>query len=57
MKIIKTKFEGLFIYKKDTFLDNRGFFRELYLQKNIKQRFPFRVCTALGYFPCFYFKS
>ena len=45
MKIIKTKFEGLFIYKKDTFLDNRGFFRELYLQKNIKQRFPFDVIS------------
>ena len=45
MKIIKTKFKGLFVYKKDTFLDNRGFFRELYLQKNIKQRFPFDVIS------------
>ena len=45
MKIIKTKFKGLFIYKKDTFIDNRGFFRELYLQKNIKQRFPFDVIS------------
>ena len=45
MKIIKTKFKGLFIYKKDTFIDNRGFFRELYLQKNIKQKFPFDVIS------------
>ena len=45
MKIIKTKFKGLFVYKKDTFLDNRGFFRELYLQKNVKKKFPFDVIS------------
>ena len=45
MKIIKTKFKDLFLYKKDTFLDNRGFFRELYLQKNIKKKFPFDVIS------------
>ena len=45
MKIIKTKFKGLFVQKKDTFLDNRGFFRELYLQKNIKKKFPFDVIS------------
>ena len=37
--------KGLFIYKKDAFIDTRGFFRELYLQKNIKQRFPFDVIS------------
>ena len=45
MKIIKTKFKGLFLYKKDTFSDNRGFFRELFLQKNIKKNFPFDVIS------------
>ena len=45
MKIIKTKFKDLFLYKKDTFSDNRGFFRELFLQKNIKKKFPFDVIS------------
>ena len=39
MKIIKTKFKDLFLYKKDTFSDNRGFFRELFLQKILKKNF------------------
>lgn len=45
MKIIKTKFKNLLIYKKDTFNDNRGYFRELYLQKHFKNRFPFDVMS------------
>ena len=45
MKIIKTKFNNLIIYKKDTFKDNRGYFRELYLQKHFNTRFPFDVMS------------
>tara|TARA_Y100000996_G_C22456617_1_gene616218 strand:- start:232 stop:756 length:525 start_codon:yes stop_codon:yes gene_type:complete len=41
MKIIKTKFKGLLIYEKDSFGDKRGYFRELYLQKHFKTKFPF----------------
>tara|TARA_B100000989_G_C19349240_1_gene388356 strand:- start:18 stop:542 length:525 start_codon:yes stop_codon:yes gene_type:complete len=41
MRIIKTKFKGLLIYHKDTFSDKRGYFRELYLQKHFKTKFPF----------------
>lgn len=45
MKILKTKFKGLLIYKKDTYRDSRGYFRELYLQKHFKTRFPFDVMS------------
>ena len=38
MKLIKTKFKDLIIYKKDTFKDNRGYFRELFLNKSIKKK-------------------
>jgi len=45
MKFIKTKFKGLIIIKKDTFKDKRGYFRELYLQKNFDKNFPFDVMS------------
>ncbi len=45
MKLIKTKFKGLIIIKKDTFKDKRGYFRELYLQKNFDKNFPFDVMS------------
>ena len=45
MKIIKTKFKDLLIYDKKTFKDKRGYFRELYLQKHFKTRFPFDVMS------------
>ena len=45
MKLIKTKFKDLIIYKKDTFKDNRGYFRELFLNKSIKKKFPFDVMS------------
>ena len=41
MKVKKTKFKGLLIYKKKSFYDNRGYFRELFLEKNFKTKFPF----------------
>ena len=45
MKILKTKFKGLLIYQKDSFKDSRGYFRELYLQKHFKNKFPFDVMS------------
>mgnify|MGYP001455381355 CR=1 FL=1 len=45
MKIIKTKFKDLKIYKKDTFKDNRGYFRELFLNNKINKKFPFDVMS------------
>ena len=45
MKIIKTKFKDLIVYKKETFKDKRGYFRELYLQKHFNTKFPFDVMS------------
>ena len=45
MRIKKTKFKDLLIYEKDTFKDKRGYFRELYLQKHFKTKFPFDVMS------------
>ncbi len=45
MKIINTKFKGLKIYKKNTFKDSRGFFRELFLNNTLKKKFPFDVMS------------
>ena len=41
MQIIKTKFSGLIFYKRKTFKDNRGYFRELFLEKVLKKSFKF----------------
>ena len=45
MRIKKTKFKDLLIYEKDSFNDKRGYFRELYLQKHFKTKFPFDVMS------------
>ena len=45
MKIIKTKFKDLKVYKKETFKDNRGYFRELFLNNKINKKFPFDVMS------------
>ena len=45
MRIKKTKFKNLIIYEKDTYSDNRGYFRELFLQKHFKDKFPFDVMS------------
>ena len=45
MKIIKTKFKDLKVFKKDTFEDNRGYFRELFLNNTINKKFPFDVMS------------
>ena len=41
MKLKKTKFKGLLVYDKKSFSDNRGYFRELFLEKQFRTKFPF----------------
>ena len=43
--IIKTKFNNLVLLKKHKFLDFRGYFQELVMEKNIKKNFPFHVMS------------
>lgn len=45
MKIIKTKFKDLFVIQSKKFDDNRGYFRELYLEKSIKKKLKFIVAS------------
>ena len=45
MKIIKTNFRDLFLYKRDTHKDNRGYFRELFTEKFLKIKFPFDMMS------------
>ncbi len=45
MKIIKTKFKGLFLVRGETHFDNRGFFRELTYQKIIPKKILFTVLS------------
>ncbi len=41
MKIAKTNFAGLMVFQGNTHLDNRGYFRELFIKKNFKKEFIF----------------
>jgi len=41
MDFIKTRFKGLVVYKGKSFRDNRGFFREVFLNKIVKKELPF----------------
>jgi len=45
MKILKTKFEDLLVFKSKNFFDNRGHFRELALEKRIKKKLLFTVMS------------
>ena len=45
MKILKTKFKDLLIIENHKYLDNRGEFREILVEKNIKIKFPFNVIS------------
>ena len=45
MKIIKTKFSGLFIYRLVSYNDSRGYFKELLRENIIKKKFPFLVMS------------
>ena len=42
---IKTKFKDLIIVKNKTFKDNRGYFKELFKEKDINKKFPFIVMS------------
>ena len=45
MKIIKTKFKGLHIFQSKNFIDYRGYFRELSIEKIIKKKIVFTVVS------------
>ena len=45
MKIHKTKFKNLLVFKSKNFFDNRGHFRELALRKKIKKELIFTVMS------------
>ena len=45
MKISKTKFKDLLVFKSKNFYDNRGYFREVLIEKLIKKRFKFIVVS------------
>ena len=45
MKIKKTKFKDLFIVENQKYVNVRGEFRELLLEKKIKMKFPFNVIS------------
>ena len=46
MKIIKTKFKDLLIIKNKRFIDFRGYFREILIEKLLKKNFPFNVISV-----------
>ncbi len=43
--ISKTKFKGLIIIKNKPFKDKRGYFKELFREKEINKKFPFIVMS------------
>ncbi len=45
MKIISTKFKDLKLIKSPIYKDNRGYFRELLIEKKLNKRFPFKVMS------------
>ena len=45
MKILKTKFKDLLVFRSKNFYDNRGYFRELALEKKIKEKLLFTVVS------------
>ena len=45
MKIIKTKFSGLLILKTKVYKDKRGYFKELLREKELENKFPFKVMS------------
>ena len=43
--ILKTKFRGLIIVKNKVFFDQRGYFKEILKENEIKSKFPFHVMS------------
>ncbi len=46
MKIVKTPIKDLLVIENKKFLDSRGFFREILLEKVIKKKFVFNVVSS-----------
>ena len=46
MKLITNKFKGLLVVENQRFVDMRGFFREILVEKNLKKKFPFNVISS-----------
>ncbi len=46
MKIIKTQIKGLLVFKGEKFNDNRGYFREILIEKTVKRKFKFNVVSV-----------
>ena len=46
MKILKTHIKDLLVIKNKKFDDNRGYFRELLIEKKIKKKFCFNVVSV-----------
>ena len=46
MKIIKTKFKGLFILKQNNYKDKRGNLRVTHNKKKFKKDFVYEYCTV-----------
>ena len=46
MKILKTAFKDLLVIKNKKFIDSRGYFREILVEKNLKKKFPFNVVSV-----------
>ena len=44
MKIIKTEFNGLLIYNKNSYYDKRGYFRESIFKNTLKLLFLLMSC-------------
>ena len=45
MKILKTPFKDLLIIKSKQYYDDRGYFRELLREINVKQKFVFNIVS------------
>jgi len=43
--IIKTKFKGLLIFEGEVHKDNRGYLREVLVEKTIKKKFKFQIIS------------
>ena len=46
MKLITNKFKGLLVIENQRFVDSRGFFREILVEKKLKKKFPFNVISS-----------
>jgi len=45
MRLIRNKFKGLLVIENQRFVDSRGFFREILVEKKLKKKFPFNVIS------------